>query len=142
MEGMLRASAGYSAFGVASAIFHREFSRLRNVDTETIQTQLTSLHGHAFTLGGLFMLTVLSLEKNFRLSAQKDFQKFTTLYHSGLGITLLCLLIQGCLSTAGKKKSYPVKLAAHLGHGLIGGGLFYFYRALSLAIKSNQSLTQ
>lgn len=139
---MLRASAGYSAFGVASAIFYREFSRFWNVDTETIQTQLMSLHGHSFTLGGLFMLTVLCLEKNFALSAQKDFQKFGALYHTGLGITLLCLLTQGCLATVGRKKNYTVKLVAHLGHGLIGGGLYYFYRALSFAVKANDSIAK
>lgn len=136
MEKLTRASAGYTAFGLIAGVFYREYSRFWRFDTSAVQTQLRSLHTHCFSLGTIFLLIVLSLEKNFHLSAQKDFKKFYGLYHSGLGITLLCMLIQGCLVTAGKEKNFVVSCLAGVGHTLVGAGFFFFYRTLFAAIKS------
>lgn len=139
MEKLARASAGYTACGLIAGAFYREYSRFWRFDTTLVQTQLRSLHTHCFSLGTMFLLIVLALEKNFHLSVQRDYKKFYGLYQSGLGITLLCMLIQGCLVTAGREKNFVVSCVAGLGHTLIGAGFFYFYRTLFAAIKSTPS---
>lgn len=133
---MLRTSAEFTAFGLCSGVLYRELSRYYHFDTESTRTQLVTLHTHAFSLGGMFMLILMCLEKNFNLSAQKEFKKFSIAYHSGLGSTLLCMLIQGCLVTSGHEKNFWVSCAAGVGHSLLGVGFFYFYRVLSAAIQA------
>lgn len=139
---LARASAGYTAAGLIAGVFYREFSRFYKFDTERVQTQLRSLHTHCFALGTIFLLVVLLLEKSFTLSVQKDFKKFYALYSSGLGITLLCMFMQGCLVTSGRSKNIIVSCCAGLGHSLVGVGFFYFYRTLYAAIDSGKKAKQ
>lgn len=131
----MRASGGYTAFGLVSGVFYREYSRFCGFDTSVKQTQLRTLHTHSFTLGTMFTLIVLLLEKSFNLSSQKSFKKFYSLYHSGLGITLICMLIQGTLVTSGKEKNFYVTWAAGLGHALVGAGFYYFFLTLSSSVN-------
>lgn len=130
-----RSSAGYTAVGLLCGAFYREYSRWCKFDTASRQTQLRTVHTHCFALGTLVMLVVLVLEHNFKLSAHRDFKRFYGLYHSGLGITVMCMMIQGALETAGKTKSSVVTWIAGAGHIMVTAGLFFFHRCLSRSLQ-------
>eukprot|EP00796_Vickermania_ingenoplastis_P001361 gene1361-796_t len=137
IEKLARSSAGYTVAGLAAGVFYREFSRFHKFDTTAVQTQLRTLHTHSFALGTLFMLIVLLLEKNFNLSAQQSYKKFYGLYHSGLGITLTCMLVQGCMVTTGRERNLIVTWCAGLGHSIVGASFYFFYKTLLGAIKTS-----
>ncbi|MEI5995417.1 DUF2871 domain-containing protein [Candidatus Enterococcus mansonii] len=132
MKKLVRVSMFYMIFGLISGVFYREFTKLNSFDGET---QLSVLHTHTLILGMFFFLIVLLLEKNFQLTKEKNYKKFYILYNSGLGITLLMMIIRGILQVLAYPESAAISGIAGLGHIIITIGLAYFFQVLFKAVK-------
>jgi len=98
MKKLVRVSMFYMIFGLIAGVYYRELTKFYNYSGET---QLSTLHTHILVLGMFFFLIVLLLEKNFQLTQHKNYKKFYALYNSGLGITLLVMIIHGTLTVLG-----------------------------------------
>lgn len=125
---LVRASAGYCAAGLLGGVYWRELTRRREYDTSSARNQLRIFHTHSFSLGSMFFLIVLALEKSFRLPRNARYKKFYVTYNIGLGITLLMMLVHGTLTVIGKdKNSRIISWVAGLGHVLMTVGFGYLY---------------
>ncbi|WP_429951345.1 DUF2871 domain-containing protein [Enterococcus sp. AZ101] len=127
MKKLVRVSMFYMIFGLISGVYYREFTKLFNYSKET---QLSTLHTHILVLGMFFFLIVLLLEKNFQLTRHKNYKKFFAIYNSGLGITLLVMIINGTLTVLGKSLGAAISGIAGLGHIVLTIGLGYFFNVL------------
>lgn len=137
MEKLVRASMGYTAFGLVSGFYWRELTRNRSIESYGT-SQLRVMHAHCFVLGSFFFLFVLLLEKNFGLTKQKNYKKFYISYNIGIGVTLLMLLVHGTLTVLGKdKKSRLISWAAGFGHMMTTVGFGYFYNVLLNAVRGS-----
>lgn len=132
MNKLARASFWYMIIGLLSGIYYRELTRILNF---TGDTMLSVVHTHTLVLGMFFLLIVLLLEKNFNLSSHKNYKKFYITYNSGLGITLLILLIHGTLTVLGHNSSAAVSGIAGVGHIIMTIGLLYFFQVLKQSIN-------
>ena len=132
IEKIAQASMSYTILGLVSGIFYREFTKMNEF---TGVTQLSVLHTHLLVLGMFFFLIVLLLEKAFHLSKEKNFKKFYILYNSGLGLTVLMMIIRGSMQVLGKGEHAAISGMAGLGHIILSIGLFFFFQSLLSAVK-------
>lgn len=135
MKKLVRVSMFYMIFGLLAGVYYREFSKLFDF---TGQSQLGVLHTHILVLGMLFFLIVLLLEKSFSLSAHKNYKKFYIIYNSGLGLTLLMMLINGSMTTMGLSISPALSGIAGLGHIILTIGLIYFFNVLLQSVSYSE----
>lgn len=112
----------YAIVAMAGGVFYREFTRFSGFDGETT---LSVLHTHYFLLGMFLFLLLALLEKAFSFSGEKRMPLL--LYHVGLNITGLGLLLRGLAQVGGAALSRGMDAAlsglAGLGHILLGVGL-------------------
>lgn len=127
MKKLARTSMTYMIAGLVSGVFYREFSRLNDFSGKS---QLNTLHTHILVLGMFFFLIVLLLENAFQLTEHKHFRLFYGIYNSGLGITLLLMLVHGIMTVLGYKDSAMIAGIAGLGHIIITVGLGFFFSVL------------
>lgn len=132
MKKLVRVSMFYMIFGLLAGVYYREFSKLFDF---TGQSQLGVLHTHILVLGMLFFLIVLLLERSFSLSTHKNYKKFYIIYNSGLGLTLLMMLINGSMTTMGLSISPALSGIAGLGHIILTIGLIYFFNVLLQSVS-------
>jgi hypothetical protein len=138
MEKLVRSSMQYTVLGLASGVYYRELTRRLHVDRQR-PNQLRAVHGHCLTLGGLFFLLVLLLERSFHLFQQRHYRPFYVTYHIGLGLTITVMLLHGTLTTLGKDTSSRwITWSAGLGHTLMAVGFGYFYGALQSAVRASR----
>lgn len=134
MNRLVRTSMFYMIFGLVSGLFYREFTKFNNF---TGKTQLSVLHTHTLILGMFFFLFVLLLEKNFKISQQKNYRKFYLFYNIGLGITILMMLIRGSLTVLDYGALPALAGIAGVGHIIITIGLFFFFFTLLGSVSSD-----
>lgn len=135
MKKLARVSMFYMIFGLLAGIYYREFSKLFDFMG---QSQLGILHTHILVLGMIFFLIVLLLEKSFNLSTHKNYKKFYVIYNSGLGLTLLMMLVNGSMITMGLSVSPALSGIAGLGHIILTIGLIYFFNVLLQSVSSDK----
>lgn len=133
MKKLVRVSMFYMIFGLIAGVYYRELTKFYNYSGET---QLSTLHTHILVLGMFFFLIVLLLEKNFQLTQHKNYKKFYALYNSGLGITLLVMIIHGTLTVLGDSSGAAISGIAGLGHIILTIGLGYFFNVLFGSVES------
>lgn len=129
---LARTSMIYMILGLAFGLFDREFARIYNF---TGYTQLGVLHTHTLILGMFFFLIVLILEHQFKLSAHRHYKKFIMFYQSGLGLSLLIMLIHGSMIVMGMESSAMMSGIAGIGHILLTIGLGFFFKVLMDSVK-------
>ncbi|MFZ1604108.1 MAG: DUF2871 domain-containing protein [Enterococcus aquimarinus] len=139
IEKIAQASMSYTILGLVSGIFYLEFPKMNEF---TGVTQLSVLHTHLLVLGMFFFLIVLLLEKAFYLSKEKNFKKFYILYNSGLGLTVLMMIIRGSMQVLGKGEHATISGMAGLGHIILSIGLFFFFQSLLSAVKKAEAIEQ
>ena len=139
IEKIAQASMSYTILGLVSGIFYLEFPKMNEF---TGVTQLSVLHTHLLVLGMFFFLIVLLLEKAFYLSKEKNFKKFYILYNSGLGLTVLMMIIRGSMQLLGKGEHATISGMAGLGHIILSIGLFFFFQSLLSAVKKAEAIEQ
>lgn len=134
-----RASRNYTYLGLLTGIYYRELTKY--MQTNPRETQLRVLHTHCLSLGTIFHLLVLILEKQFKLSRQVNYKKFYTTYNIGLGITLMMLIVHGTLTTIGKDcNTRWITWTAGLGHTILAIGFYFFFDCLSKSIAVSEAI--
>jgi len=98
------------------------------------QASLISAHSHAFSLGFIFFLVVLSLEKNLKLSEVKNFDKWLVFHNVSFIFMLVTLVGRGVLDVLGTD-IIGFSYIAGLSHTMLGASLVWFIIILKKAIK-------
>ena len=98
------------------------------------QGSFISAHSHAFSLGFIFFLVVMSLEKNLKLSKVKNFNKWLVFHNVSFIYMLATLVGRGILDSMGT--DIPAfAYVAGLSHTVLGVSLVWFITILKKAIK-------
>ena len=113
----------YAVLALAGGVFYREFTKFQDFSG---QTTLSVLHTHYFLLGMVVFLLLLLLEKSFSFATPKT-GRVLVVYHLGLNLTTLTLLVRGIVQVL----ALPLSAAANgalsgvagIGHLLLGVSL-------------------
>lgn len=113
----------YAVLALAGGVFYREFTKFQDFSG---QTTLSVLHTHYFLLGMVVFLLLLLLEKSFSFATPK-IGRALVVYHLGLNLTTLMLLVRGIVQVL----ALPLSAAANgalsgvagIGHLLLGVSL-------------------
>lgn len=124
----------YAIFAMVGGVFYREFTKMTGF---TGKTTLSVVHTHYFTLGMIFCLLLVVLEKSLSLSQtqQKKMNLFWTSYTIGLNTTVVLLIVRGVFQVLATPLSRGANAAisgiAGLGHAILGLSIIF----LLLAVK-------
>ncbi|MDO5500416.1 MAG: DUF2871 family protein, partial [Propionibacteriaceae bacterium] len=92
---LFRSAAIWTAIGLASGLFYREFTKLNGVAGGT---QLAVVHTHTLTLGTIMLLLLLALVAQFPAAdTDRFFRVGFWLWQAGLILTTGGLLVKGSL---------------------------------------------
>ncbi|HEY8361891.1 MAG TPA: DUF2871 domain-containing protein [Tissierellaceae bacterium] len=131
MKGIAKYSFFYSILGLFLGAFYREFTKFNDF---TGQTVLSSVHPHVLVLGAIFLLIVLLLEKSFELTKNKKFNKFFITYNIGLLLSVIMMVVRGCVEVLNLQISkgidFSISGIAGLGHIIITIGYILFFQVL------------
>ena len=95
----------YAVLALAGGVFYREFTKFQDFSG---QTTLSVLHTHYFLLGMVLFLLLLLLEKSFSFATPKT-GRVLVVYHLGLNLTTLMLLVRGIVQVL----ALPLSAAAN-----------------------------
>lgn len=87
----MNASIVYGVLGLIGGVFYREFTKYNGF---TDFTTLSVVHTHYLMSGMVFFLLLDLFEKNFHFVDNKVL-KYLLLYHIGLNLTVVMLVIRG-----------------------------------------------
>lgn len=135
MRKLYFAVVAYTVLGLAAGLYYRELTKAQDF---TGSTQLSVVHTHLLTLGTIFLLVVLLLEKAFTLSASRWFTPFFWTYNAGLVVTVGMLVVHGTMTVLGTGAGSAVAGIAGLGHILLTVALAFLLGALHRGIASAQ----
>ncbi|MDV4149470.1 DUF2871 domain-containing protein [Clostridium sp. AL.422] len=121
----------YLVLGLAMGVFYREFTKINEFEGQTV---LAGVHTHTLTLGFMFFILVLLLEKNFSISNGKGFKGWCILYNISLIYLLVTLTIRGVLQVLGNDFTGFSHIAG-LGHVILSVSLVWFVVLVNKAIK-------
>lgn len=123
MKRYANASLIYALIAMAGGVFYRELTKYIGF---TGKTTLSVIHTHYFLLGMVFFLLLLLLEKSFSFTDKKA-DRAVILYHVGLNITGLTLLIRGIAQALMLPLSNGMDASisgiSGIGHLLLGGSI-------------------
>jgi len=91
MKRLMNASIVYGVLGLIGGVFYREFTKYNGF---TDFTTLSVVHTHYLMSGMVFFLLLDLFEKNFHFVDNKVL-KYLLLYHIGLNLTVVMLVIRG-----------------------------------------------
>lgn len=134
MKMIVNVAFGYLIAGLLAGLYYRELTKAQDF---TGQTQLSVLHTHLLTLGVVFLLAVLALEKLFQLTSSTQFSWFFGLFNAGLILTTTMMGVHGTLTVLDKDVSPAISGIAGLGHILMTIGFVLFFVALRTRIKES-----
>lgn len=121
----------YSVVGLVLGIFYREFTKIFDF---TGKTMLGGLHTHALTLGTVFLLIVLILERLFHLTESKKFKLFFLVYNIGLISLLTFMTVRGVLEVVGTNvpRGWDITISwlAGVSHMAMAAGFVRFFLLL------------
>ena len=132
MKKIYFASLAYLILGLAAGVFYREFTK--HYDFEGEKTQLSVVHTHLLSLGFLFLLIVLALEKLFKLTAQGFFNPSFWLFNLGLVTATSMMVWHGIYQVQGVEFGAALTGIAGLGHIIMSLGLVGITVTLGQAI--------
>ncbi len=121
----------YLAIGLIMGVFYREFTKINGFEGKTV---LSVVHTHALTLGFIFFILVLLLEKNFQLSKAKHFQKWMIFYNISLIYVLATFAARGVMQVLGTDFAGLSHIAG-LGHAMLGVAMIWFVVIVNKSIK-------
>ena len=85
----------YLLAALASGVLWREVTKILDISTPTA---LGTVHTHLFSLGFMMFLLFILLEKNFHVSEAPRFNLFFILYHIGVVLSAVFMLVRGITS--------------------------------------------
>ena len=136
MKKIMNTSFIYAILGMVAGVFYREFTKILDYTGDTV---LGVIHVHLLTLGMVFFLIVLLIEKNFSVSKSKHYNKFYAIYNGGLALTVVMFLVRGVTQVLGTEMSKGLNASisgfSGIGHALIGIGLVLFFLSLKEQIS-------
>ena len=123
MKRYANTAVGYAVIAMLFGVFYREFTKFNGFEGQTV---LSAIHPHYFMLGMVFFLLLLLLEKSVGFSGAGA-GKMLAVYHVGLNLTGLTLLLRGVAQVLGTPLSSAMNGAlsgvAGIGHILLGVSL-------------------
>ena len=124
----------YLIFGLSFGVFYREFTKIMDFEGNTA---LSFVHPHILSLGFLFFIIIIVLDKIFDLSSQKYYKAFLVIYNIGLLLSILAMACRGILDVTGIDFN-SLSYIAGLGHIITAVGLGFFMRSLLLSIRAKK----
>ena len=134
MKRIFYLSLFYLIFGLSFGVFYREYTRAMDFGGSTA---LSFVHPHILTLGFLFFILVLVLNKIFELTEFKYYRSFIVIYNIGLILSVLAMICRGILDII-KFDFNALSYIAGIGHIILAIGLGFFMANLYLSIKSKK----
>ncbi|MFE3556218.1 DUF2871 domain-containing protein [Streptomyces sp. NPDC059193] len=122
----------YTVLGLLSGLFYRELTKAQDF---TGDTQLSVLHTHLLTLGTLFFLIAIALERVLHLSSGRFFNAFFWTYHAGMILTTGIMTVHGTMTVLGKTAGPAISGPAGLGHILLTLALVFFFLCLHNRVR-------
>ena len=122
MKALYRGAMIYTIAGLSFGVFYREFTKMQGF---TGKTMLSILHVHTLTLGLLFFLILMLMEKQFTLTAAKRFKGWFITYNIALVGTLASMLTRGVIQVLGTDISGLNHIAGTF-HTLMAVALVWF----------------
>ena len=125
----------YAVIAMIFGVFYREFTKFNGFTGRTV---LSAIHPHYFMLGMAFFLLLLLLEKAVGFSGD-GMGKVLAVYHVGLNLTGLTLLLRGVVQVLGMELSSALNGAlsgvAGIGHILLGVSLLLILLRVRKAVS-------
>ncbi len=138
MKKIYFAALAYLFLGLAFGVFFREYTKLNNFP-ESGETQLSVVHTHLLSLGFLFLLIVLVLEKQFGLSSHGLFNPAFWLFNVGLVTSTAMMVWHGVYQVQGLTFGSALAGLAGLGHITMSIGLLGLVVTLAPHVLSRSS---
>lgn len=111
MKRLMNASIVYGVLALVGGVFYREFTKLNGF---TGFTTLSVVYTHYLILGMVFFLLLVLVEKNYSFINDKV-RKYLLLYHIGLNLTVVMLVVRGVVQVLSLDVSSAVLFGiAHL----------------------------
>lgn len=107
MKRLMLASIIYAVLALVGCVFYREFTKLNGF------TILSVVHTHYLILGMVFFLLLVLVEKNYSFINDKV-RKYLLLYHIGLNLTVVMLVVRGVVQVLSLDVSSVVILELHI----------------------------
>ena len=118
------AAITYAILAMVGGVFYREFTKYLAF---TGKTNLSLVHAHYFVLGMAFFLLLALLEKSFAFSARKGVKGWLAVYHVGLNLTSICLVLRGLAQATQATLSTGLNASlsgvSGIGHILLGSAM-------------------
>jgi hypothetical protein len=117
-------------------MYYRELTKAHDF---TGKTELAVTHTHLLSLGTLFFLIVLVLEKAFTLSASRVYRWFFWVYNVGVLWTVAFMAIIGTRQVLGHEPGPAVSGPAGLGHIILTVGFVLLFVCLYGPVTARRS---
>lgn len=95
MKKLFNSAFIYLLAALATGILWREVTKTLDISEPTA---LGTVHTHLFSLGFMMFLLFILLEKNFHVSEAPKYKWFYILYHIGVVLTAVFMLVRGMTS--------------------------------------------
>lgn len=92
MKKFINTAFFYLIIGLCCGVLFRELTKYCNFDGTTA---LSGVHTHLLVLGAFLFLILTLFEQNFKISDEKNFEKFYIFYNIGLMLFTIMSLIRG-----------------------------------------------
>lgn len=120
----IKAAILYAIAAMIAGVFYREYTKAMGF---TGVTMLSKTHAHLFLLGMFMCLFVSLMAARIPVEEQKSFAWFQRLYHPGVCLTALMMVVRGVLQVNGTALSEGTDAMisgfAGIGHILTGIGM-------------------
>lgn len=126
----------YMTLGLASGVFYRTFTMIKGY---TGLTSLSVTHTHLLTLGMFMFLIIALFAKDTKLTEEKSFKTFYTLYNIALPFIVVMLYVRGI------PQVLNISLASGLDHAISGiAGVAHILLAVAMGFlfKSLKTLSK
>jgi hypothetical protein len=127
------AAGAYLVLGLAGGLLFRELTKSTGFPESSV-SQLGVLHTHLLTLGFLFFLIVLVLDRVFGLGRDRLFTLFFWIYNAGLILTTAIMAVHGTMTVLGQQTGDAISGIAGMGHIILTVGLLILMVALGRAV--------
>jgi hypothetical protein len=138
---LYRSAATWTAIGLASGLFYREFTKANDF---TGWTQLSVVHTHALTLGTVVLLLFLALTAVLDLGADKRCRWGVGVWNVGLVLTTGMMTVKGMLQVLGNESANSPAIAgvSGLGHMTLTAAFILVFLALGTAVRRRAADTK
>lgn len=128
MKRLMNASIVYGVLALVGGVFYREFTKLNGFTT------LSVVYTHYLMLGMAFFLMLVLLENNFHFICNKV-RKYLLLYHIGLNLTVVMLVVRGVVQVLSLDVSSAV--LSGIGHLILGISMFLVLISIRNCVKDS-----